>query len=169
MTTRHGFTIAEIIIVLGGLSLIAAIYFGITNNYGKIQNTGNAGTYLSNVGEIELAVSRYLLDKGEYPEDASANGDIMDETTFQEYIYPPKGPDSLEDSTGTNGYQLSHISNQVFICAVLPADAADKQNFVDYITEKTATGKFYYSDSCPATSNGSVGDADLYLTYWIVK
>jgi len=65
MNNQKGFTLIELIITLGIISLIAAIIYP---NFIKIQEKAKINALKSTAHSVEMAVESYYLSAGQYPE-----------------------------------------------------------------------------------------------------
>jgi prepilin-type processing-associated H-X9-DG protein/prepilin-type N-terminal cleavage/methylation domain-containing protein len=88
--TRQGFTLVEILVVIGVIVLLATFLFSV---YGRVRESGNRAACSSNLGQIGLALRLYATDTGKYPRSwfGSSNDVPSDATTnykWMDALYP---------------------------------------------------------------------------------
>lgn len=62
----RGFTLIELIIVIGILSVLAAVLFSVINPFAQFQKA-NDGRRKSDLSQIQKALEQYYQDSGKYP------------------------------------------------------------------------------------------------------
>ena len=113
-TQRHGFTLVEILIVIGIISLLVTLLFPV---FQGLQERSRQATCLANLQQIYLAVRLYKDDEREYPMSLAA---LLPDTTI---LQPAAG--SADSAMGANigGTGYFRQPDQTLICPNDPTNA----------------------------------------------
>lgn len=131
-TSKRGFTLIELMIVISIISLVAA--FGLATNYRAAQKTARDGKRKSDLEQIRSALEMYYADKGYYPYtgfgwnnggngwatnrdngNSCYNKDLEDVLEEEGYISPfPRDPKGGCNAGGYGGYMYYHTGKTIY-------------------------------------------------------
>ena len=174
-----GFTLIEVMATLVLLGLVTALsvqHFMPVDSF----STESAGSLTGTLGSIQGAYNAYVNDKNQLPAFGSNNNALEDSSFVPVYLFIPRPPSGFDSSYGVSGFQLGQRSGQdtpnngVYICAKAPSVTATSVPYRAIVKSAAAlsANKFFYNDSCPATSSFTSDPSsasDVYVTCWIVR
>ncbi len=111
---RRGFTLVEILVVIGIISLLAALLFPA---FAGVQERARQGACLANLQQIYLAVRLYKDDEREYPASLAA---LLPDTVI---LQPTAGSADSAGGANIGGTGYFRKANEVLRCPNDPTDA----------------------------------------------
>lgn len=141
---KSGFTLLEVLVVLIFLSVIIGMLYSFFD-FERWRVDQIKLKLLSDFARIEMAVQKYKMEKGYFPEsnDGFSNRNLLNSTysdLVPNYIYPVPVPDPVLFSTWSYdnlGYNLSYFYDSatgrrwIYICVITRAsDPSPKWNIV---------------------------------------
>lgn len=175
--SNKGFTLLELIIVIGILSFVIAVIVPMINTNLSNTKIKQITTKLAkDFADMESGFNNYVMDKNTYPSHAS---NLLQDTNFVPfYLMPPPAPEGFDTTYGTNGYLMFSKTDVApkgyYICAKVDvANGSDiKYIALKNLLTQVSPQKFFYNTSCPSASNLSTDpttNTTLYVTYWMMR
>ena len=137
---RSGFTLIELLVVIAVIAILAALIFPV---FSKARESGRRTVCLSNLHQLNLAITQYTQDYDELLPGATDGGNGANQTggwTYYSAFGANRTPRSYDASRGSVAPYVKNV--QIFVC---PSDAQGRASGVSYaynscLVRQTATG-----------------------------